>query len=320
MKIHHVFASARIVLLLLVALSLLNLSISSSSADLFVSAASRNSIIRFDDSGNLLGDFVAPGAGGLTDPQGLAFGPDGHLYVSSHTGVAGTNSVLRFNGFTGAFIDVFAILPDMVWPAEINFRGNLLYVSDFSAGPTGRISRFDLNGNFVDHFATGIIGADGQSWDANGDILVSSFFDSTIKKYDGSTGAFLGNHVASFAGGLNGPLDNLLLPNGELLVSSFNTGSIKRFDANGLYIDDPITGLSGPQGLQLGDDGSIYAGDFVTGMIHRYDANTFAFQGTFASAGNSTTNNFVFHAIPEPTSGMLFVLGLCGLVVRRRRW
>ena len=107
-----------------------------------ISAASRNSIIQFDDHGNLLGDFVAPGAGGLTDPQGITFGPDGDLFVASHTGIPGTNAVLRFDGLTGDFVEVFASLPDMVWPAEINFRNGHLYVSDFSFGATGRVSRW----------------------------------------------------------------------------------------------------------------------------------------------------------------------------------
>ena len=291
-------------------------------ADLFVSAASRNSVLQFDDAGNLIGDFVAPGSGGLTDPQGITFGPDRNLYVSSHTGVAGTNSVLRFDGQTGAFIDTFAILPDMVWPAEINFSGNLLYVSDFSVGATGRVSRFDLNGNFVDHFATGILGADGQSWDSNGDLLVSSFFDGSIRKFDGQTGASLGNLVNPGSGGLAGPLDNLLLPSGEMLVSSFNTGSIKRYDINGNYIDDPITGLQGPQGLTIGPDGVLYVGDFVTGRIARYDATTFAFLGNFANANGSTTNNFVFrpNPVPEPGSA-IFLAGLAVgcLLIRRKR-
>jgi DNA-binding beta-propeller fold protein YncE len=124
------------------------------SADWFVSAASRNSVLRFSDNGTLLGDFVAPGAGGLTNPQGITFGPDGNLYVSSFSGTPGNNHVLQFDGETGSFLGVFASVANMVWPAEINFRGGHLYVSDFSAGTTGRVSRFDATtGAFVDHFA-----------------------------------------------------------------------------------------------------------------------------------------------------------------------
>ena len=43
--------------------------------------------------------FVAPGAGGLTQPFGMAFGPNGHLFVTSSDG-----QVLEFDGSTGAFI------------------------------------------------------------------------------------------------------------------------------------------------------------------------------------------------------------------------
>ena len=291
-------------------------------ADLFVSAAGSNAVARFDDSGNYLGNFVAPNSGGLTDPQGIAFGPDGNLYVSSHVVATGQSAVLRFNGSTGAFIDVFAQLPSMVWPAEINFRGGHLYVSDFSTGPTSRVSRFDLNGNFVDHFATGILGADGQSWNSSGDLLVSSFFDSTIKRYD-SAGVFQGNFVSGFSGGLGGPLDNLLLPNGELLVSSFNTGHIKHYASDGTFIGNAISGLSGPQGLELGPDGLLYVGEFTAGRIRRYNANDFSALGVFANVPSSTSNNFTFSptVVPEPTSGLVLsvlVAGI-GLCAARRR-
>jgi hypothetical protein len=41
--------------------------------------------------------------GGLKQPRGLAFGPDGDLYVSSEE----TGDILRYDGFTGAFRDKF---------------------------------------------------------------------------------------------------------------------------------------------------------------------------------------------------------------------
>lgn len=47
--------------------------------------------------------FVPPGSGGLMAPEGLAFGPNGNLFVSN----AGSNSVLEYDGTTGAFVTTF---------------------------------------------------------------------------------------------------------------------------------------------------------------------------------------------------------------------
>ncbi len=49
-----------------------------------------------------LDTFVTTGSGGLDNPHGITFGPDGNLYVSS----AGSK-ILRYNGVTGAFINNF---------------------------------------------------------------------------------------------------------------------------------------------------------------------------------------------------------------------
>ncbi len=55
-------------------------------------------------TGALLGDFVTPPHNGrLNGPSDLVFGPDGSLYVSSSR----TDSVLRYDGQNGIFIDEF---------------------------------------------------------------------------------------------------------------------------------------------------------------------------------------------------------------------
>ena len=66
--------------------------------------AGSDAVLKYDGTtGAFLGNFVASKAGGLADPVGLVFGPDGNLYVASED----SEQVLKFNGATGAFIGVF---------------------------------------------------------------------------------------------------------------------------------------------------------------------------------------------------------------------
>lgn len=58
-------------------------------------------------TGAFLGYFVPAGNNGLSEAQGMAFGPDGHLYVGS----GDTGEVFRFNGQTGAFLNVVVTSP-----------------------------------------------------------------------------------------------------------------------------------------------------------------------------------------------------------------
>lgn len=62
-----------------------------------------NRVMRWDAVNGYWRQFIKD-AGGLNNPNGLAFDSNGDLYVAS----TGSNSVLRYNGTTGAYMDVFA--------------------------------------------------------------------------------------------------------------------------------------------------------------------------------------------------------------------
>jgi sugar lactone lactonase YvrE len=255
--------------------------------NLYVSGFSSSSVRRYDPAGMFLGVFVAdnpssPGineSGGLLQAPELIFGPDGSLYVSSF----GNHRILRYDGATGAFIDVFA--PN---------RGAL---NDIQSG----------------QLANPI----GMAIGPNGTLYVSSFNTNCIQNYDATTGDFIAPFVADDpttlnideSSGLFGPTTLLFGPdaNGDgssdLYVSSFNTNSVKRFDgATGAFIDDFVTddpatfdvnetgGLDGPAGLIIGPDGNFYVSSRLTNTVLLYDGATGAFIRAFVADDPATVD------------------------------
>src|SRR4051794_32393209 len=75
---------------------------SAAAQDLLVSARFTDTVLRYDaKSGAFKGVFAS--GNGLKNPNGLAIGPDGNLYV----GLGDEGTVMRFDGQTGAFISRF---------------------------------------------------------------------------------------------------------------------------------------------------------------------------------------------------------------------
>jgi Concanavalin A-like lectin/glucanases superfamily/PKD domain/Matrixin len=78
--------------------------------NLYVVSANTNQVLRYSGTtgaplpapGQSGAVFVAAGSGGLSFGDGMAFGPDGNLYVAS----LNTRNILRYNGTTGAFLNV----------------------------------------------------------------------------------------------------------------------------------------------------------------------------------------------------------------------
>src|SRR5262249_52753364 len=96
--------------------------------DLLVSSRFSDQILRYDAvTGAFLGAFAS--GGGLSNPVGEGFGPDGNLYVVSKN----TRQILRYDGSSGAFLGVFVDDPTLVEARHLAFGpdGNL-YVSQVS--------------------------------------------------------------------------------------------------------------------------------------------------------------------------------------------
>src|SRR5262249_38807734 len=83
-------------------------------ADWLVTSNRTNQVLHFTSDGEFVGVFAENEK--LMRPGGLAFGPDGYLYVSSNL----TNQVMRFSS-SGEFLGIFAVGGGLVKPSGIVF-------------------------------------------------------------------------------------------------------------------------------------------------------------------------------------------------------
>ena len=156
---------------------------------------------------------MTAGLGGLDGPQGLTWGPDGHLYVSSYN----TDEILRYDGGTGAFIDVFVSggSGGLDGPLDAQFRGGELLVV---SARSDAVLRYDgASGAFLGELVSpGSGGLDYPHFMQidDGVLYLAGKHGNDVLTYDADTGAFLGTLVAPGSAGLNGPRGLLILDDG----------------------------------------------------------------------------------------------------------
>jgi sugar lactone lactonase YvrE len=168
--------------------------------DLYVANGSASvpslGVLRFNGTtGAFMDSFVAPGSGGISDPNGMVFGPDGQndgkldLYVND----VFENAVFRYDGTTGAFKSIFV-----------------------GSGSGGLANPFGM-----------VFGSDGNLYVASGNysnFTGAPYAPGAILRYEGpggpNPGAFLGTFVPGGSGGLNTPNGLLFGPGGDLFVTS----------------------------------------------------------------------------------------------------
>jgi streptogramin lyase len=259
-----------------------------------------NGILRYDATGAPIDAerFVPALPGGAGGGCCMTFGPDDHLYVSSTP----AGDVLRFNGVTGEFIDVFVPSGSggLQFPLAPAFGpdGNL-YVGDFGSHS---ILRYDgTTGAFIDEFveagAGGMVLFDPQLFvfGPDGHIYAASQSTNRILRFDGTTGALDEAFFPAGNGGVVGPTGVTFGPDGDLYVSSTGDDRVLRYDGQtgafiGEFVSQGSGGLQLPVGLTFGPDGHLYVtspgSSRETASILRYDGRTGEFLDVFVAPGS----------------------------------
>jgi WD40 repeat protein len=230
-----------------------------------------------------------PAVNPLSTPVGVAFGPDGNLYVNSHG-----NKVLRYNGTTGAVKALFvgqgsgglAGADEMVFGPDGH-----LYVS---SGGTGSVLRYDgSTGAFLGAFVTsgsgGLNAPRGLAFGPDGNLYVAVIDAARILKYDGQTGTSLGTFASG--NGLNYCVDLTFGPDGNLYVSDRGQGILEFDGKTGAFIrifarGGGATGLTWPHGLAFGPDGNLYVAGESSNNVVRFNGQTGDFLDVFVTAGS----------------------------------
>jgi len=250
--------------------------LSPATAALLVGNTRGNNVVLFDEqNGEYQGEFIRSGSGGLVAPDNILYGPDGNLYVSSGNNPE-NSAILRYNGTTGEFIDVFASGGGLFRPYGTTFGpdGNL-YVSSFLSD---QILRYNgTTGQFIDVFASGnglaggLNGPNGLLFGADGSLYVTT------------QGSIARNGTPDFSAGL--------------------PSQVLRFDIasrqSTVFIDQPTPspdsfGFVSLLGLAFGSNGDLFVSDFAND-IRRYNSQTGALVNVLSTnyTGTIPSSNFI---------------------------
>lgn len=188
---------------------------------------------------------------GFSSPTGLAFGPDGEMYVSNWSG--GTVERIGADGERSIFLD------DLDAPSGLAVdRSGVVYVADYSADV---IYRATAAGE-AEEFATGLHTPAGISFDAEQNLLVANRASDEIVSV-GPDG-----RQRTVATGLSTPVGVVADADGTLYVSNY-TGGVSRIGPDG----EPLSHTEDVEGLGVGmvidDAGELFVVDRVAGEIKR---------------------------------------------------
>jgi len=248
--------------------------------DLYVSGGDQGSskVNVYDGATGAFVRTLVSAANGLSRPSGLAFDPDGNLYVSSVL----TGSVLRYEWATGA-VKTFV----SAGSGGLDYPGALTFGPDgglYVAGQVGGlIFRYDGITGIGRQFADAPNRVADLKFSPDGALYVSTSPepgsgqpDNRVLRYSGTTGQLLGEFVPEASGGLAAPGALAFGPDGDLYVVSRDNDRVLRYDGQtGSFLGAITGGQEAPFGLTFGPDGDLYVADRKTLSVNSTTVNSF---------------------------------------------
>lgn len=264
--------------------------------DLLVSSRFISKVLRFDSqTGRFVGVFAS--GHGLANPNGIAYGPDGNLYV----GNGDEGRVLRFDGQTGDYLGDF-ITPST--PGSLTGCRAIAFGPDgnlyVDSGATSNVLAYNgRTGAFLRVAAAGhgLSGPVGLTFGPDGNLYIGAALSNKVFVFD-----VFANFIRSFncGNGFSNATGVLFDQTGRLLVAQSVSNKVLAFDpSNGACLGVVASGggLSIPIGMILAPDGSLLVGSFGTDSAIKYDLATSQPLGTFIASGSGGldgTHNFAF--------------------------
>lgn len=224
--------------------------------NLFVASIDNARVYELNPDGVVLRDLGE--AAGLDAPRGIAFGPDGNLYVTSGDSIVVLDAA---DQLVRTIVDAA-----LVGPRGLAFgpQGHLFCTA------TDRIAEFTLEGALVRTFGTdaGLGVPVGMAFFANGTLVVASGAANELVLFEPG-GTRIGAITPS---GLSIPTAVARGPDGNLYVASLFNSTVLVLDESFATVGT-ITGdaLAFPSGLAFGPDRNLYVTSLVTHRVVAFD-------------------------------------------------
>jgi hypothetical protein len=277
-------------------------------ADLIVSRGTFG-VDRYTNSGAFVGTVIAPGAGGLSDAQGVAITPSGGYLVGDFT----NDNILRFAP-DGSFIGVLASGPAIMTPFDVvTGPGGDIFVAN--AGGLDTVARLNpvtgavITPNFITDDPAHPTG--GPQYLEFGPELAMTDIAGRLFRFDAATGA----HISTLL--LDNPEGVAYGPNGDLYVAQRISNNVLRLPFGGGPIEEviPMGAFGGsPADLEFGPNGLLY---LSADKIYRFDVS--GANGVLVDSFGTGGEFLVFTPVPEPATATVGLIAALTLAAFKRR-